>query len=199
MDIKGIEMGKPKIVALAGSARKDSFNAKLIRIAVAGATDAGADVTLVDMNEFPLPIFNQDLEQAEGAPENATQLKNIFVQSQGILIASPEYNSSVTPLLKNTIDWISRPAAGEPPLVAFTGKIAGLLAASPGGLGGLRGLVHLRSILGNIGVIVLPEQMAIPRAMEAFDDDGNLKEDFQQTTVMRIGKTVAETAAKLAD
>ena len=122
------------------------------------AREAGGEVTLIDLKDFPLPLFDQDLEAEQGMPENGTRLKKLFIDHDGLLIASPEYNSSFPAVLKNAIDWVSRPAPGEPSLVAFRGKVATLMSASPGAQGGLRGLVHVRSILGNIGVIVLPDQ-----------------------------------------
>lgn len=192
-------MAKPRILAFAGSARKDSYNARLVRIAAEGARKAGAEVTVVDLGEYPLPLFDEDLERDQGTPANATRLKKLFLDHHGLLIASPEYNSSLTPLLKNTIDWVSRSAEGEAPLAAYRGKVAALMAASPGGLGGLRGLVHLRSILGNIGVIVLPDQIAVPRAFEAFDEQGQLNDTKQQARVHALGESVAKTLAKLAD
>ncbi len=131
-------------------------------------------------------------------PENAKKLKQLFLDHDGLLISSPEYNSSITPLLKNTIDWVSRPAEGEPMLAAYRGKVAALMAASPGGLGGLRGLVHVRSILSSIGVIVLPDQIAVSRAFEAFDDDGQLKDEKQQARVQGLGESVANMLSKLA-
>ena len=109
-----------------------------------------------------------------------------------MLLACPEYDSSITAVLKNTIDWVSRPREGEPPLAAFTGKVAALMSASPGALGGLRGLVHIRSILGNIGVTVLPNQIAVPKAMEAFDADGSLKD-------ARLAGKVAGLSGELVD
>ena len=189
-------MTTPRILAFAGSVREESFNVRLLQIAVAGAQAAGADVTVLDLREFPLPLFNEDLER-EGVPENATRLKQRFLEHDGLLIASPEYNSSVTPLLKNTIDWVSRPAEGEAMLAAYQGKVAVLLSASPGGLGGLRGLVHVRSILSNIGVIVLPDQIAISKAHEAFDEQGQLKDEKRQARVQALGKTLANTVATL--
>lgn len=191
-------MSKPRILAFAGSARNDSYNGRLVRVAAEGARNAGADVTTVDLRDYPLPLFDEDIEREQGTPENATRLKQLFIEHDGLLIASPEYNSSITPLLKNTIDWVSRPAEGESPLAAYRGKVAALMAASPGGLGGLRGLVHVRSILANIGVIVLPDQVAIPRAFEAFDDAGRLKDEKKQAGVERLGKSVAEMLGKLA-
>jgi chromate reductase, NAD(P)H dehydrogenase (quinone) len=186
-----------RILALAGSTRRDSFNKKLVRIAAGGAQAAGADVRVIDLRDFPLPLFDEDLEREQGPPEHARRLKALLVESDGLLIASPEYNSSISAVLKNAIDWASRPAPGEPPLVAFRGKVATLLSASPGAFGGLRGLVHLRSILGNIGVIVLPDQVAVPRAHEAFAEDGRLHDPKQQGAVEGLGRALAEFVAKL--
>ena len=185
-----------RILALAGSTRKDSYNKRLVRVAARAAEAAGAEVGAIDLRDFPLPLFDEDLERDEGPPETATRLKSLMVGHDGFLIASPEYNSSISAVLKNAIDWASRPAPGEPPLVAFRGKAATLLSASPGALGGLRGLVHLRSILGNIGVIVLPDQIAVPRAFEAFQEDGTLKDPKQQTAVENLGRSLAAFLAK---
>jgi len=190
-------MSAPRILAFAGSTRRESFNRRLQRIAVSGAERAGADVTVVDLAEYPLPLFNQDLHETEGLPEAAAKLKQLFLEHDGLLIASPEYNSSITPLTKNTIDWVSRESAGEGPLAAYRGKVAALISASPGGLGGLRGLVHLRSILGNIGVLVLPAQIAIPQAHQAFTDDGRLKDEKRQAAVEDIGAQLVELTRKM--
>lgn len=188
----------PKILAFAGSLRKDSFNKKLVAIAAAGAREAGAEVTVVDLKDFPLPLFDQDFEATQGMPDAGRKLKDLFLKHDGLLIASPEYNSSITAVTKNTIDWVSRATEpGEPGVQAFAGKTAAIIAASPGALGGLRGLVHLRSILGNIQVLVLPDQIAIVKAHEAFADDGSLKEAKQQATVRAIGAKLAQTIAKL--
>ena len=187
-----------KIIALSGSSRTGSFNQTLVKIAAEGSRSAGADVAVLDLKEYELPLFNEDLEREHGVPEHALKLKKLFIEADGFLFSSPEYNSSVSPLLKNTIDWVSRPVEGEVPMAAYSNKVAGIMAASPGGLGGLRGLVHLRSILQNIGVIVVPKQVAISSAFEAFDDGGKLKDPRQQESVQAIGKMVAEVAAKLA-
>lgn len=187
----------PRVLALAGSARKDSFNKKLVQVALTGAKAKGAQVTFVDLADYPLPIFDEDLEARDGLPENARKLKDLFKSHHGLLISSPEYNSSVSALLKNTIDWLSRPTGDARPLEAFGGKVAGLMAASPGNLGGLRGLVHLRAILGNIQVLVVPDQFALIRAHEAFDASGKLKDAKQQETVEAIGAKVATIAARV--
>jgi chromate reductase, NAD(P)H dehydrogenase (quinone) len=186
-------MMMPRILAFAGSLRRDSFNKKLVSIAAHGAREAGAEVMLIDLKDFPLPLFDQDLEAAQGPPEAATRLKRLFIDHDGLLIASPEYNSSFPAVLKNAIDWVSRPAPNEPPLVGFKGKVATLMSTSPGALGGLRGLVHVRSILGSIGVIVLPDQIAVAKAHEAFHADGSK----QQAGIEGLGKTLASFLAKL--
>src|SRR3954447_9781440 len=187
----------PRILAFAGSLRRESFNKKLVSIAARAARDAGAEVTLIDLKDFPLPLFDQDLEAEQGTPENGRKLKQLFNDHDGLLVGSAEYNSSVTAALKNVIDWVSRPAAGEAPGAAFRGKVAALMSASPGALGGLRGLVHLRSILGNIGVIVLPDQVAVARAHEAFGPDGSLSDPKQQAGIEALGKTLASILMKL--
>jgi chromate reductase len=137
------------------------------------------------------------LEEAEGLPDNVRKLKTLMKAHQGFLIACPEYNSSITPLLKNAIDWASRPEPGESSLVCFKEKVAVLMSASPGGLGGLRGLVHVRSILGNIGVLVLPDQKAIGNADRMFDENGKLKDESQQTAILQLGRKLATVIAKL--
>jgi NAD(P)H-dependent FMN reductase len=187
----------PRILAFAGSLRRDSFNKKLVAIAAHGAREAGAEVTLLDLKDFPLPLFDQDLEAEQGMPESGAKLKKLFIDHDGFLIAAPEYNSSITAVLKNAIDWVSRPAPGEPSLVGFRGKVAALMSASPGALGGLRGLVHVRSILGNIGVIVLPDQIAVAKAHEAFSPDGSLVDPKQQAGIEGLGKTLTSFLMKL--
>jgi NAD(P)H-dependent FMN reductase len=187
----------PRILAFAGSTRRESFNKKLVSIAAKGARDAVAEVTLIDLKDFPLPLFDQDLEADQGMPENGKQLKKLFIDHDGLLIACPEYNSSITAVLKNAIDWVSRPAPGEPSLVAYRGKVATLMSASPGALGGLRGLVHVRSILGNIGVIVLPDQIAVAKAHEAFQPDGSLTDPKQHAGIEALSKTLASFLMKL--
>jgi chromate reductase, NAD(P)H dehydrogenase (quinone) len=190
-------MNTIKILAFAGSARQDSFNKKLVKIAAGGATLAGAAVTYLDFHDLPLPLFDEDLESAAGLPENVYKLKAMLKVHQGWLIACPEYNSSITPLLKNAIDWASRPAANETALECFKDKVVGLMSASPGALGGLRGLVHVRSILGNIGVLVLPDQVAIGKANQAFDEHGNLQDESQQAAMIDLGRKLANVTARL--
>lgn len=190
-------MAEARILALAGSLRSGSFNKRLLAVAASAASDAGASVTTVDLRDFPLPVFDEDLEAEHGMPEQATALKQLFLAHNGLLIASPEYNSSVSAALKNVIDWVSRRAEGEPMKAAFLGKAAAIMSASPGGLGGLRGLVHLRSILGNIGIIVLPDEISIPEAHAAFTDQGNLDNERKQAAVEALARNLVETVEKL--
>lgn len=191
-------MSTPRILAFGGSLRRDSHNQKLAALAAAGARDSGAAVTLIALRDFPLPVFDEDLEAAQEMPETARQLKELFYTHDGVIIASPEYNSSLTAALKNAIDWVSRSESDEEsPLQAFTGKSAILCAASPGGLGGLRGLVHLRAILGNLGVTVLPDQVAVGSAHKAFDENGSLIDEKLGARIHRLGSTLAHHLAKL--
>jgi chromate reductase, NAD(P)H dehydrogenase (quinone) len=170
-----------KILFFAGSARTESFNKKLAKQAYELAVSKGADATFIDLRDYPMPIYDGDYEAEHSLPENAIKLKKLFVEHAGLFIASPEYNSSISPLLKNSLDWISRPhEPNEISLVAFAGKHAALAATSRGYFGGLRGLVPLRMMLGNIKVTVLPDQLAVPNYDKAFDqgilvDEGALK------------------------
>jgi chromate reductase, NAD(P)H dehydrogenase (quinone) len=183
----------PSILAFAGSSREGSYNRKLIRIAVKGAEDAGAKVTLAELADYPMPIMNEDLEEKEGMPEKAREFKDLMLRSDGLLISAPEYNSSITPLLKNVLDWASRnETSDERPLSSFRHKTAVLMSASPGSLGGMRGLIVLRMMLGNLGVTVLPDTRSISSADEAFAEDGSLRNDRDQRAVARLGRILAE-------
>ncbi len=187
-----------KILAFSGSSRKQSVNQKLVKIAALAAENQGASVTVIDLIDFPMPLFNQDLETEQGMPAKAHEFKKLLVEHDGFLIASPEYNSAFSPLLKNVIDWASRAESDdEPPLLAYRGKVASIMAASPGGLGGIRGLVFLRMLLNNIGVTVLPEQQAIPMAFKAFGEDGKLADKKQQQAVEKLGLNLVNLLDKL--
>lgn len=187
-----------KILAFAGSSRKQSINKKLVKIAALAAEKEGASTTIIDLADFPMPLFDQDLEAEQGMPEKAAEFKKLLIEHDGFLIASPEYNGAFSPLLKNVIDWASRAESnGEPSLLAFKGKFAVIMAASPGTLGGIRGLVFLRMLLGNIGVTVLPEQQAIPKAFQAFSEQGTLIDENQQQAVEKIGINLVKIINKL--
>ena len=188
----------PRILAFGGSLRRDSLNQQIAAIAAEGARDTGAEVTLISLRDFPMPVFDQDLESAHGMPAEAKRLKELFLAADGLIIASPEYNSSVTAALKNVIDWVSRAESDdEPSITALAGKTAVILSASPGGFGGMRGLVHLRAILGNIGITVLPDQIAIPSAHEVIMPDGTLSDPKQTEWVKKLGSTLTNHLKKL--
>ena len=166
-----------KVLAFAGSLRKGSWNKKLVRAAAEGATEAGAEVTIIDLAEFPMPIYNGDDEAADGLPENAIKIQELFDQHDAYLIASPEYNSGYSAVLKNLIDWASRPREGKGTFWMWKGKPVAIMAASPGAKGGIRMLPQLRDLLANIQFLVLPGMYGLAQANQAFDEAGNLKEE----------------------
>jgi chromate reductase len=185
------------ILVFAGSARAGSLNKKLARAAAAAVKAAGAGATFVDLADYPMPLYDGDLETREGLPANARKLKDLFIAHQGLFIASPENNASVSALLKNTLDWISRQDGKESGLAPYQGKVAAITGASPGALGGLRGLTHLRAILQNLNVLVLSEQFALGHANEAFDESGGLKDAKQQAAVDALARKLVEVSARL--
>lgn len=164
-----------RILVFAGSVRRDSLNKTLARLAAKHCAELGAEATFIDLADYPMPLYDGDREAGDGPPENAFRLQTLIAEQHGLLIASPEYNNSLPALLKNTLDWVSRTprVRGANP---FAGKLAGLLAASPGGLGGMRGLDHVRRVLDTLGMLVLPGVVAIPHADTAFDAEGRLLE-----------------------
>lgn len=187
-----------KILAFAGSSRRGSVNKKLVNIAASAAKQQGADVTVIDLLDFPMPLFNQDLEKEQGLPEPVREFKQLLIDHDGFLIASPEYNSAYSPLLKNAIDWASRAESDqEPPLQAYRGKYAAIMSASPGALGGLRGLVVLRMLLNNLGVTVIPQQQAIPQAFKAFDEHDQLIDAGQRDAVELLGSQLTDMVSKM--
>jgi len=188
---------RPRILAFAGSSRKDSYNKKLVRIAAACAAEAGAEVTFQDLADLPLPVYDGDLETAEGVPANARTLRKLMMAHQGWLIATPENNGSTSALLKNAIDWTSRKDGDDPGQVAFPGRIALLLSVSTGAGGGRKGLAHLRDILQHRTVLVLPESLSVPHAARAFGDNGALADGAQQEQLARIAARLVETVARL--
>jgi len=192
-----VKTGKPKILAFAGSTRVDSFNKKLVKIAASSARASGAEVTFLDLHDLPMPLYDGDLEIQQGLSDNVKKFRALLMGHNGLLISAPEYNSGISGVLKNAIDWASRPLPGEVPLACFIGKVAVIMSASPGVLGGLRGLSQVRSILSNIQVLVLSQQMAIPKADEAFDADGTLRDVKQQDAIKALGSSLAEILIKL--
>ena len=192
-------MSDVRLVAFAGSLRADSYNHALLTFAVEQARGAGAQVELLRLADLDLPHMDEDLERKAGLPPGAKRLKELLIGAHGMLIASPEYNGAPSGVLKDAIDWCTRTESDdEPPLAAFKGKVAGLMAASPGRLGGLRGLVHLRTILSGIGVHVIPEQHAVAGAHEALGDGGRPKQDFNAQGVAGVARRAVEVARALA-
>jgi NAD(P)H-dependent FMN reductase len=191
-----------RILAFAGSARRDSLNKRLARVAADAARKAGAEVTFVDLDDYPMPVYHGDLEEQSGMPENGLRLRELFLAHDALIIASPENNGSVSSLLKNTIDWLSRGIGDgkgrNSGLAPYAGKTALLLAASPGSAGGARGLPHLRHILARLGVVVLGTQVELPRAHEAFDDTGALKDARMAAAVASAAAQLAEASRKLS-
>lgn len=169
-------MNKAKILAFSGSTRSGSFNQQLVAIAAEAGRSAGAEVNLVNLKDYPIPLFSEDIESEQGAPQPARAFKALLMGADGFLIATPEYNSTLTPTLKNAIDWASREAPEEPMLVAFKGKKIGLLSASPSGYGGSRSLEQAQRLFENIGAEVLETSFSLAKAHEAFDADGALKD-----------------------
>ena len=185
-------MAAPKILAFAGSSRRASFNRHLLPAAVEGARQAGAEVTLIELADYPLPLFNQDEEAAQGLPANARALKDLFKSHGALLLACPEYNSSITPLLKNTLDWVSRQDGAESGTAPYKNKLAGLLSASAGRWGGMRGLRHVREILTTLGCVVIPDQYNLSAADKAFDEQGKILDDKARAGAAAIGERLSQ-------
>ncbi len=190
----------PKVLVFAGSIRTGSFNARLAALAAKELTRAEADVSLISLIDYPLPMYDGDLEARSGPPESALKLKRAFCAHHGIFIASPEYNASLTPLLKNAIDWITRVREGkEPPLAAFKDRIYALGAASNGTYGGMRSLLALRHVLElGCGALVLPEQIAVRGAAQAFDDMDEFKDEAMAALLRRVVARLVDMARRLA-
>lgn len=188
-----------KILAFAGSARSGSLNKLLVTAAARAATDAGVSVTLIDLNEYPMPLYHGDLEARKGLPDAARKLRKLFLEHRALLIATPENNASVPAMLKNTLDWISRPVSGQNGTVPYHGKVAALLSASPGALGGMRSLVHLRQILQALNVLVLSEQLAVPRAHEVLAPPGVLKDVKLEASLKGLVTRFIDVAARMAE
>lgn len=185
-------MDKPRILAFSGSARSASFNRQLVAFAAAQTRAAGAEVTLIDLADFPMPIYDGDDEVRAGVPAAGRELRSLISATQGLLIATPEYNGSVSALLKNALDWCSRPTDGEEGLAPFLGKPVALMAASISAFGGVRAVAHLRGIMSKMGANVLADEVLVPTAQNAFNADGTLISEMTRTLV-------SQSAAKLVN
>lgn len=194
-------MTSPRILVFAGSLRVGSFNEKLAVAAAKAVDQAGGDVTKISLRDYPLPLYDANLENAEGLPEPAVRLKELFLSHPGVFLVSPEYNAGVSPLMKNAIDWVSRRhMEGEAALSAFRNRAFAIASASPGGFGGMRGLLMLRQILAvGTGAVVVPEQVTVSGARNAFDENGALVEEARQRQLDNAARALVVTAARFSD
>ena len=186
-----------RILAFAGSSRRESWNRKVLEIAVAGAREARAEVTVVDLADYPMPIYNADWHAEHGVPPAMLELRSLMMASNGLLIASPEYNTSITPLLKNAIDWLSQDVNGEGGDAPFTDKVGGQMGASNGAFGTIRALPHVSQILANLGVLMLPI-VAVPTVAKAFDESGAMTNERVKKRLTDLGARLARTLVRLA-
>jgi len=186
----------PRLLFFAGSARDASYNKRLAELGAEIAEANGIAATFADLGDYPMPFYNGDLQALDGIPGNAVKFEALMRVHSGIFIACPEYNASIAPLLKNTLDWVSRiKNEGEEPLAVYKTRVFALGSVSPGGLGGLRGLNAVRATLElGVGALVLPEQFAVPRAAEAFEDNGHLRNKDAQETFKRLIQKLARAA-----
>ena len=189
-----------KLLVFAGSTRQHSFNRRLAQVAAGMARDAGADVTLLELSDFDIPLYNADLE-ARGTPADVLRLKQVLFDHPAWIVCSPEYNGSYTALLKNTIDWASSPVKGDPVWQdgtrAFRGKVVGMLSASPGALGGLRSQSHLAPLLSNLECWLAPKAFALGQAGSAFDDSGALVQEAHRERVRGVIEQVLWASGRL--
>lgn len=189
----------PKILVFAGSIRTGSFNARLAANAAKQLALMDAEVTHISLADYPMPLYDGDLETKSGQPENAIKLKQLFMAHGGVFIASPEYNASVTPLLKNTLDWISRVREGREPPLAYKDRVFALGGASNGAYGAMRSLLALRQVLEiGCGALVIPDQIAVPRAADAYDENDNLKDEQTVSRLKGVLQRLVDMTRQLA-
>ncbi|MBC2884015.1 NAD(P)H-dependent oxidoreductase [Ochrobactrum sp. CM-21-5] len=182
-----------RILVFAGSIRKGAYSGHMADAASKELVSQGAEVTRITLADFPLPIMDEDLEKEHGIPENALRLGRLFAAHDGLMICSPEYNASIPPLLKNTIDWVSRISRdGDKPFKPYAGLTVGLCSTSNGNFAGLRGLYHLRAVLMNVGTQIVTEQCSVARASEAFNDDMTLKDERSARMLSTVCRSLIE-------
>jgi NAD(P)H-dependent FMN reductase len=190
-------MASPKILVMAGSLRAGSHNARLAALAAKELALADGDITRISFADYTLPLFDADLITGSGLPRQAIDLKNLLAAHQGVFIASPEYSASVSPLIKNAIDWMSRGRdSSEPNYAVFKGRVFALGAAANGAAGGLRGLMALRQVLElGCGALVIPDQVTVGRASQAFDDMDNLNDEALAKSLKGLARRLVEMAS----
>jgi chromate reductase len=189
-----------RLLFFAGSTREGSYNKKLARLAQHIATANGIEGVFVDLRDYPMPLYDGDLEAEHGPPAKAAEFKALLGEYQGVFIACPEYNSSITPLLKNTLDWVTRVRAeGETGLEVYRTRAFAISGASPGYYGAMRSLLTVRLLLVvGLGATVIPQQLALPRANNAFEEDGSLKDEAQQKMLTGVVEALALAAKRFA-
>lgn len=189
-----------KLAFLAGSTRQASLNRKLARAAANLATERGFSAEIIELADYPMPLYDGEMEARDGPPDTARKLREVLRAHSGIFIASPEYNASVTPLLKNTLDWMSRVREGdEPPLALFKSRVFAIGGASGGRFGAMRGLIALRQVLAlGMGALVLPDQIALSGADKAFDEAGKLTEEAQRSLLASVVERLGNSAQRFA-
>lgn len=188
---------KTKILAFAGSLREKSYNKRVLKVAVEAAKKAGADVTYVDLKDYPMPIYNADLQETQGFPAIATAFQKLLLEHDGLLIASPEYNASLPGALKNVIDWTSRANGDLKAGDCYKGKIAAIMTSSPGAFGGIRCLAHLRDVLTILLVNTLPSEIAVAKVGGMFDGDSDeMTNDTMRGVLEELGKSLVDTLKK---
>lgn len=188
---------KPKILAFAGSLREHSYNKRVLKTAIEGAKSEGAEVTFLDLKDYPMPIYDEDDHKQNGFDANALRFQEILSAHDGLLIASPEYNGSLPGGLKNALDWASRPSDKFKMGEVFRGKVAAIITASPGSFGGIRCLVHLRGILSVLGINVLPSEIAVSFVNKMFDGaDDAMTDERMKNLLENLGSSLAEMLKK---
>ena len=193
-------MNKPRIVVMAGSRRREALSRRVAAACVRALDAAGAEVERVELDDYPAPLYDGDLEAGSGLPEGIVRLQRVLYASDGLLVVNPEYNGSLTPLLKNTLDWCSRPNPADPERSGgkvYAGRAAAVVGSSPGALGGMRVLFHIRDVLGYLGMQVIPQQLAVGKAGEAVGDDDRLRDAAQQDMLDKLAAALVDTARRL--
>jgi NAD(P)H-dependent FMN reductase len=190
----------PKILVFAGSVRSGSYSARLAGRAVKEFLEAGAEVTWISLLDYSMPLYDADLEAKSGPPDNAQKLKRLMMSHEAVFIVTPEYNASIPPLLKNALDWVSRVRErNEPPLAAYQNRIFALGAVSDRDTGGVYALLALRQVLAvGCGALVIPEQMTLAHASQAFDETEAFKDERDRAHLLRVVQRLIETARELA-
>lgn len=193
-------MNQPRIVVVAGSRRREALSRRVAQACALAVRNAGAEVESIDLDDYPAPLYDGDLEADSGLPESVVRLQRLLHASDGLLVVNPEYNGSITPLLKNTLDWCSRPNPADPERSGgkvYAGRAAAVVGSSPGALGGMRVLFHVRDILGYLGMQVIPQQLAVAKAGEAVGDDARLRDAAQQDMLDKLAVALVDSARRL--